>query len=91
MRRDAGDISMVRILLEHLPDDLFGDGLALYLVDSRGTACAGFMVCYGHASDGSGDRGSRVGTSGTAKGSYLTIAGMCSNSKSSWETGRGNE
>jgi hypothetical protein len=30
MRRDAGDASIGRILLEHLPDDLFGHGLALY-------------------------------------------------------------
>src|SRR5712671_6484297 len=34
MRRDAGDASIGRILLEHLPDDLFGHGLALYLVAS---------------------------------------------------------
>ena|SRR5947208_13243962 len=34
MRRDAGDASIGRILLEHLPDHLFGHGLALYLVAS---------------------------------------------------------
>jgi hypothetical protein len=32
--RDAGDASIGRILLEHLPDDLLGHGLALYLVAS---------------------------------------------------------
>src|SRR5712692_3000067 len=34
MRRDAGDASIGRILLEHLPDDLFGHSIALYLVAS---------------------------------------------------------
>jgi len=34
MRRDARDASIGRILLEHLPDDLFGHGLALYLIAS---------------------------------------------------------
>jgi hypothetical protein len=34
MRRDAGDASIGRILLEHLPDNLFGHGFALYLVAS---------------------------------------------------------
>src|SRR5258708_27222204 len=34
MRRDAGDASIGRILPEHLPDDLFGHGFALYLVPS---------------------------------------------------------
>ncbi len=34
MRRDAGNASIGRILLEHLPDDLFGHGLALYLIAS---------------------------------------------------------
>src|SRR2546425_7252312 len=34
MRREAGHASISRILLEHLPDDLLGHGLALYLVAS---------------------------------------------------------
>ena len=34
MRRDAGDASLGCIPLEHLPDDFFGHGLALYLVAS---------------------------------------------------------
>jgi Transposase DDE domain group 1 len=34
MRRDAGDASIGRILLEYLPHDLFGQGLALHLVAS---------------------------------------------------------
>src|SRR6266849_6776247 len=34
MRRDAGNASIGRILLEHLPDDLLGHGLALYPVAS---------------------------------------------------------
>src|SRR5437870_4566718 len=34
MRREAGHASISRILLEHLPYDLLGYGLALYLVAS---------------------------------------------------------
>jgi hypothetical protein len=34
MRRNAGEASIGRILLDHLPDDLFGHGLALYPVAS---------------------------------------------------------
>src|SRR5579864_1401251 len=34
MRRDAGNASIGRVLLEHLPDDLFGHCVALYLVAS---------------------------------------------------------
>src|SRR5258708_36077116 len=34
MRRDAGNASIGRILPEHLPHDLFGHRLALYLVAS---------------------------------------------------------
>jgi len=34
MRRDASHASIGRILLEHLPDDLLGHGLALYVVAS---------------------------------------------------------
>lgn len=34
MRRDAGHTSIGRILLKHLPDNLFGHGLTLYLVAS---------------------------------------------------------
>jgi hypothetical protein len=32
MRRDTGNARTSRVLPKHLPDDLFGHGLALYLV-----------------------------------------------------------